>query len=115
MKNIFLTIICISTLLLGSSQIVLDISNNNADLKISFALSDIEMLAVINADRDDQFSQTELNMAYPELIDLLATGIQTRQGNRLLIAEEHDFLIESNENLLINLQFSLSDAGNLGF
>lgn len=116
LNNIFFAILMIAALLPGYSQTVsahdpgtsittIDISGDGIILQSSYSLRDIETLKMIDADGDEVYSLSELNIARPDLAQVFSKGIELRNDSRLLTADYVEFTIESNENLIFTAEF----------
>ena len=120
MKKIHFAIILLSVFLTsvgkvfahdpGTSFAHVVVSENNINLTITYNLSDIETLVIINTNHDEQYSQTELDNARAELIEQFSKGIEFRIENTLRAADDIDLSIEKNENLILKLDFSITNT-----
>lgn len=124
MKKSYLTTILLVTILVGFVKVAfahdpgisianVQVSNQRLDLKISFALSDIETIVGINTNNDDQFSHSELTTAQAELAALFSNGIEIRMKNNRLTAESIDLTTEDNENLIVRFTVNTMTTGRL--
>ena len=122
MKNILLTITLLISLLSALSKPVfahdpgmsfanVQVLKNKIILQISFALTDMETIVIIDSNYDNQFSQSELHKAYTQLTNLFEKAIEARIENRLIGADSIEFSIELNESLIVSLAYEKMKTG----
>ena len=124
MKNIYPTLILFATFLVGFVKVTFahdpgisianaQVSNERLDMKISFALADIETIVGINTNSDDQFSPSELATVQADLVALFSNGIEIRMKKNRLAAENIDLTSKDNETLIVRFTVNTLTTGRL--
>jgi hypothetical protein len=90
----------------GLSLLKTQLLKNQVKLEFTFAQADIESLIMLDANNDLNISQTELNVAQPELYALLTDGVVLRNGNQSLKVDQVTVFSAPSNTIKANLTYS---------
>ncbi len=90
----------------GLSLLKTQLLKNQVKLEFTFAQADVESLILLDENHDLKISQTELNVAQPQLYALLNDGVVLRNGNQSLKVDQVTVFSAPSNTIKANLTYS---------